>query len=62
MGLSHNSTEMYYKFIFTLTQFHNWSITEIENLYPFEREAYSYMLQQVVEERQRKLEEQKLGR
>lgn len=44
----------YYKIIFALTQFHKWSITEIENLLPYEREIYVTMLNNHIEEEEKK--------
>ena len=35
---------MYYQLVFGLVQHHKYSITEIENLYPFERDIYYQML------------------
>ena len=34
----------YYKIIFGMVQHHKYSIAEIENLYPFERDIYFEML------------------
>jgi hypothetical protein len=42
--------ESYYRINFSLLQFHKYSLTEIENLIPFERELYLGMLQQHIEE------------
>jgi hypothetical protein len=42
--------ESYYRINFSLMQFHKYSLTEIENLIPFERELYLGMLQQHIEE------------
>ena len=48
----------YYKLIFSLTQFHKWSITEIQNLLPYEREVYVIMLNQHIEEEEQKAKSQ----
>lgn len=48
----------YYKLVFSMTQFHNWSITELENLMPFEREAFVIMLNQHIEEEEQKAKSQ----
>lgn len=42
--LNHNTLENYYKTIFSMVQHHKYSITEIENLIPFERDIYTEML------------------
>jgi hypothetical protein len=43
--------ENYYKINFTLMQFHKYSLFEIENLIPFEREIYLSLLKQHIEEK-----------
>jgi len=57
MALSHSSLENYYITVFNLVQHQKYSIAEIENLIPFERDLYVEMitayLRQVDEERQR---------
>jgi hypothetical protein len=42
--------ENYYKINFALLQFHKYSLTEIENLIPWERDVYVGLLQQHLEE------------
>ena len=42
--------ENYYKLNFALMQYHKYSLTEIENMIPWEREIYLSMLQQYIEE------------
>lgn len=44
----------YYKLNFSLAQFHKWSIAEIENFMPYERELYVIMLNQHIEEEEQK--------
>lgn len=44
MAMSHNSLTNYYSNIFSLVQHHKYSISEIENLMPFERDIYTQML------------------
>ncbi len=41
-----------------MTQFHKWSITEIENSMPFERESFIIMLNQHIEEEEQKAKSQ----
>ena len=36
---------------FALVQHHNWSITEIENMVPWEKQTYVKMLQNFIEKR-----------
>ena len=42
--------ESYYKLNFSLIQFHKYSLTEIENMIPWERDIYVALLQQHLEE------------
>ena len=42
--------ENYYKINFALIQYHKYSLTEIENLIPWERDIYIGMLQQHLED------------
>lgn len=44
MALSHNSLQNYFSTIFSLAQHHKYSISEIENLIPFERDIYVQLL------------------
>jgi len=49
----------YYKVNFGLMQHHKYTLTELEEMIPFEREIYVSMLLQHLEEEKRKLEGQK---
>lgn len=42
--MSHNNLENYYATMFSLVQHHKYSITEVDNLIPFERDIYVQML------------------
>ena len=42
--------ENYYKINFALLQFHKYSLAEVENLIPWERDIYIGMLQQHLED------------
>jgi len=46
--------EGYYKLNFALMQYHKYSLTEVENLIPWERDIYVTLLQQHLEEEQEK--------
>ena len=48
--MSHTSLEVYYKTNFSLIQYHKYSLTELENMIPWEREVYVTMLSQLIEE------------
>jgi|TARA_B100002019_G_scaffold40602_2_gene33988 hypothetical protein len=42
--------EAYYRINFALMQFHKYSLTEIENLMPWERDIYVGLLKQHIED------------
>ena len=45
VALSHNSLANMYYTIFALMQHHKYSLTELEDMMPFERDIYLQMLQ-----------------
>ena len=48
--MAHSNLESYYKINFALMQHHKYSLTEIENMMPWEREVYIGLLQDYIEE------------
>ena len=48
--MSHISLEAYYRINFALMQFHKYSLTEIENMMPWERDIYLSLLRAHIEE------------
>jgi hypothetical protein len=48
--MAHESLESYYKTNFQLVQHHKYSLTELENMIPWEREIYVALLKQYIEE------------
>ena len=48
--MAHIDLESYYKLNFSLMQHHKYSLTEIENMMPWERDVYVALLQQHLEE------------
>jgi hypothetical protein len=46
--------ENYFKLNFSLMQYHKYSLTEIENLIPWERDIYVELLKQHIDEEERK--------
>lgn len=48
--MAHMELESYYRINFALMQFHKYSLTEIENMIPWERDIYVGLLQQHIEE------------
>tara|TARA_Y100001970_G_scaffold284636_1_gene402392 strand:+ start:584 stop:769 length:186 start_codon:yes stop_codon:yes gene_type:complete len=57
----HDSLENYYKTNFALMQHHKYSLTELENMIPWERDVYVNLLIAHIqeEERRQKAEENK---
>ena len=56
--MAHEDLESYYKINFALMQHHKYSLTEIENMMPWEREIYLTLLNQYVEEENEKAKQQ----
>ena len=55
----HASLSKHYKTNFALMQHHKYSLTEIDNMMPFEREIYVSLLTQFLEEQEEELEQAK---
>jgi len=43
-----------------MIQHHKWSLTELDNMIPFEREIYAMLLQQWIKEENDRIKEQNL--
>ena len=56
--MAHIDLEAYYKVNFSLMQHHKYSLTEIENMMPWERDIYLAMLNQYVEEENARIQQQ----
>ena len=52
--LSHENLESYYRINFDLMQYHKYSLTEIENIIPWEREIYLSLLENHIREEEEK--------
>ena len=61
MSMAHEDLESYYKLNFALMQHHKYSLTELENMIPWEREIYVSLLQQHVEEENLKAQQEQNG-
>ena len=48
--MSHMDLEAYYRINFAMMQFHKYSLTELENMIPWERDIYVGLLQQHIED------------
>ena len=55
--MAHASLESYYKINFALMQHHKYSLTEIENMMPWERDIYLGLLNQYIEEENLKVQQ-----
>lgn len=58
--MSHNSLEYYYQTNFALIHHYKYSLTELENMIPWEKEVYINYLENYLEE-QRLKQQQKRG-
>ena len=56
--MAHEDLESYFKTNFALMQHHKYSLTELENMIPWEREVYLTLLQQYIEEENLKAKQQ----
>jgi|TARA_Y100000996_G_C22457427_1_gene616534 hypothetical protein len=50
----HDSLENYYKTNFALMQHHKYSLTELENMMPWERDVYVNLLLAFIQEEERR--------
>ena len=57
----HESLENYIQNNFTLLQHHNWSLSDIENMIPWEKQTYIKLLQNFIEKRNLEYEQTKNG-
>lgn len=55
IGLCNDDLKNYYISNFTLMQFYNYSLTELDNMYPWEREIYISLLNKHIEEENEKI-------
>tara|TARA_X000000368_G_scaffold16023_1_gene12659 strand:+ start:735 stop:920 length:186 start_codon:yes stop_codon:yes gene_type:complete len=52
--MAYMDLESYFKLNFALMQYHKYSLTEIENMMPWERDIYVGLLRQHLEEEEQK--------
>ena len=53
--MAHESLESYYKTNFALVQHHKWSLTELENMMPWEKDIYVTLLKMWIEEEEERM-------
>ncbi len=49
--------QTYYELNFKMIQLHHWSLTEIENMIPYEREVYLTLLNEHIKDENRRIKE-----
>ena len=49
MSIAREDLESYYRTNFALMQYHKYSLTELENMMPWERDIYNSLLQEHIE-------------
>jgi len=59
--MAHEDLASYYKMNFALIHHHKYSLTELENMIPWEREIYISLLQQYIEEENLKARQESNG-
>ena len=57
----HMDLESYFRLNFSLMQYHKYSLTEIENMIPWERDIYVELLKEHIEEEEFKQKQQSNG-
>ena len=57
--MSHMNLEADFKLNFALMQYHKYSLTDLENMIPWERDVYVGLLQRHIEEEELKAKQQK---
>jgi len=50
VSMAHTDLESYFRINFALMQHHKYSLTELENMIPWEKEIYLSFLKQYIEE------------
>ena len=56
--MSHMTLKAYYESTFAMMQHHKYSLTELENMIPWERDIYLTLLQQYIEEEKLKQQQE----
>ena len=60
--MAHTNLESYYKVNFALVQHHKYSLTDIENMIPWEREVYVNLLSAHLQKERDRIEEERRKR
>lgn len=62
MSLCHSSLENYYILNFNLMQHHKYSLSDLDNMMPYERDIYVTLLSNFIKEENERLKQQQLAR
>ena len=60
MSLSHDNLYTYYKTNFGMMQHHDYSLAELENMMPWEREIYIGLLMEYIKGENERIEKEKM--
>ncbi|MAM98135.1 MAG: hypothetical protein CL701_06155 [Chloroflexi bacterium] len=60
--MNHDTLANHYQTNFAMIQHHKWSLTELDNMIPFERGIYVMLLQQWIKDENEKVREQNAKR
>ena len=58
IGLSHETLVNYYRTTFAMMKHHNYSLTELEEMIPWEREIYVTLLLEWIEQENERIEQE----
>ena len=58
MSIAREGLESYYRINFALMQYHKYSLTELENMMPWERDIYTALLKDHIEKENLKRQQQ----
>jgi hypothetical protein len=62
VSLCHSSLENYYILNFNLMQHHKYSLSDLDNMMPYERDIYVTLLSNFIKEENERLKQQQLAR
>ena len=58
--MGYQKLAVYYKTMFSLMNHHKWSIAEIEDMMPWERQVYVDLLQDWIKQKEQEMKEQEM--
>jgi hypothetical protein len=60
--MSYNNLENYFRTNFMLMEEHKYSLTEIENMMPFERQVYVLLVNEYIKKKEEELKQKQQGK